>query len=65
MRKKNSYKKVFNVRMKYQFRIPMKHYNVAYYQRNKKHTHTHTHMRNRRGEKERGAQVRQCAAVII
>lgn len=58
-----TYKKVFNVHMKYQFRIPMEHYDVAYYRRNKERAHTHT--RHRSGEKERGAQVRQCAAVVI
>lgn len=69
MQRKKMYKKVFNVRMKYQFCIPMERYDVAYYQQkacaHTSHTRTYTTRKTRSKEKERGAQVRQCAAIVI
>lgn len=46
-RKQNA-KKVFNVRTKYQFRIPMEHYDVAYYQLEWKSTNETERKRKRR-----------------
>lgn len=60
---KTKHKKVFNVRTKYQFRIPMEHYDEAYYQLEWKSVQTKRCERERERGEERGArvQVRQCA----